>query len=182
MRFLLLTTLLLSSLVALGANGNSNQLPVVQKDESDIISVRRRKLQASSTCPANGLVKVAGSGGFKAWNDTEFRKMVGSGPNYNLIYRHCESCAVSHKDIYYKRLTPIPDNFDFLNLFLNNWNKGPANVLGIDFRMFSSIEYAVSNKKGWQVCTYNGRNVGFPKSCSPNFNVVNCQWNSLVRP
>ena len=141
MRFLLLTTLLLSSLVALGANGNSNQLPVVQKDESDIISVRRRKLQASSTCPANGLVKVAGSGGFKAWNDTEFRKMVGSGPNYNLIYRHCESCAVSHKDIYYKRLTPIPDNFDFLNLFLNNWNKGPANVLGIDFRMFSSIEF-----------------------------------------
>jgi hypothetical protein len=155
-----------------------------QQESKEIVSVRRRRLQgqASSTCPKTGMVQVAGSGGFQAWNDTEFRKLVGPGPDYNLIYRRCDSCADSHKDIFYKRLTPIPDDLDFLNLFLNSWNKGPANVLGIDFRLFSSIDNAIINRRGWQFCTYDGRNVGFPKSCSPNFDRVNCQWNSLLRP
>jgi hypothetical protein len=130
-------------------------------------------------CPVNGMPQVAGSGA-PTLSDSEFRAMLGSWPDYNLVYRVCSSCAESHKHIFYKRLTPIPIGFDFLDLFLNSWRSQPKNILNVDFMLFSSLENALNNENAWLFCNYDNGiiRIGFPRDCGPVEDVP-CQWNSL---
>jgi len=112
--------------------------------------------------------------------DEAFRALVGKTAPYNLIRRVCVSCWKSHQDIYYKRLTEIPDDLDFLDLFMNNWADEPNNVLNVDFELFSSIEDAKAGKNRWVFCNYNDKGIGFPRDCGPVGYVPN-NWNSYVR-
>jgi hypothetical protein len=90
----------------------------------------------------------------------------------------------SHRQIYYKRLTPIPSvssGYNFLNLFLNNFTTVNAtsnpNILGKDFQLYSTYQDAVAGTNPWQYCDfYNDEDIGFPGSCGP-VTYTDCQWN-----
>lgn len=127
--------------------------------------------------------------------DEEFRALIKGGcTNADgtardcIIRRFCDSCTYeSHRDIYYKRLTPIPDagsedgQVYFLDLFLNNWFSTPANKLGTDFELYSSYEDALTGTNKWKFCNYNDPGVGFPRDCSDTTKGKWYQWNSYIR-
>ena len=126
--------------------------------------------------------------------DEEFRALIkGECKNADgtvrdcIIRRFCDSCTYeSHRDIYYKRLTPIPDVGDadgqvyFLDLFLNNWFNSPANELHTDFELYSSYEDALAGTNAWKFCNYNDPGIGFPRDCSDTSEAKWHQWNSYI--
>ena len=96
-----------------------------------------------------------------------------------IIRRVCPSCKHTHRDIYYRRLTPMPDGFNLLDVLMNNWFDD-NNVLNEDFSLHSSYLDAYLGTDGWQKCNYNDPGIGFPRDCGPD-NLVSFQWNSYTR-
>ena len=78
------------------------------------------------------------------------------------IRRLCKDCADTHKDIIYKRLSPLPEYFDLKDLFLENWFDDD-NKLGVDFNLFSTFDDAKSDINAWTACNYNDPGIGFPR-------------------
>jgi len=114
----------------------------------------------------------------KAEYDAEFRAMLGEAPF--VVRRYCDSCAPSHRDIYYKRLTPLPEGLDFLDLFLSNWRNDEGNEFHKDFELYSSIDDAKAESNEWTFCNFNYGGIGFPRDCGPTGR-IDCQWNSYSR-
>jgi len=108
------------------------------------------------------------------------RAMFEAAPN-KIIRRACLNCYNSHKDIYYKRLTALPENFDILNLMMNDW-LNTDNVLNVDFELYSTYSDAVAGNQDarWTYCNYNDYGIGFPRDCGPTGYVPH-QWNSYYR-
>jgi hypothetical protein len=77
-----------------------------------------------------------------------------------IVRRVCPSCKSSHRDIYYRRLTPFPDDFDLLDTLMNNWFDG-NNVLNEDFSLHSTYLDAYYSTDGWTFCNYNDPGIGF---------------------
>ena len=97
-----------------------------------------------------------------------------------IVRRVCPSCSeMTHRDIYYRRLTPIPDDFNLLDTLMNNWFD-ENNVLGVDFALYSSHLDAYLDTNRWTFCNYNDPNIGFPRDCGPT-RKINNQWNSYYR-
>jgi hypothetical protein len=96
-----------------------------------------------------------------------------------IVRRACPSCTSSHKDIYYRRLTSMPDDFDLLDTLMNNWFDND-NVLNKDFSLHSTYIDAYYGVNGWTYCNYNDPGIGFPRDCGPTQRVNN-QWNSYTR-
>ena len=80
------------------------------------------------------------------------------------IRRICKSCSPSHRDVYYKRLTPVPDSLNLLTM-LNSSFSSENNVLGVDFEMYSKDKNGLITN--WQHCTYSTTK-GFPAQCGPD--------------
>jgi hypothetical protein len=95
-----------------------------------------------------------------------------------IVRRACESCKSSHKDIYYRRLTPMPDDFDLLDTLMDHWIN-TDNVLNKDFSLHSTYIDAYNGVNGWTFCNYSPL-VGFPRDCGPT-QPVWFQWNSYTR-
>ena len=129
-------------------------------------------------------------------SDTDFRALINGGCTDKesgetracLIRRFCDSCTSDiHRDIYYKRITPIPEFGEgegqvyFLDLFMNNWFSTPANELHIDFELYSTYEDALAGSNPWQYCNYNDPGIGFPRDCNKDSWGYGNQWNSYVR-
>mmetsp|Transcript_7833 Transcript_7833/g.11962 ORF Transcript_7833/g.11962 Transcript_7833/m.11962 type:complete len:507 (-) Transcript_7833:105-1625(-) len=110
--------------------------------------------------------------------DKEFRAMLGEAPF--VVRRYCDSCAPSHRDIYYKRLTPLPEGLNFLDLFLNNWKSGEGNEFHKDFELYSSMDDVKAESNEWTFCNFNYGGIGFPRDCGPTGR-IDCQWNSYSR-
>jgi len=106
--------------------------------------------------------------------------MFNESPN-KIMRRVCTECYNSHKDIFYKRLTPLPENFDILNLMMNDWTN-TNNVLNTDFELYSTYIDALSGdtSKRWTFCNFNDLGIGFPRDCGPTGR-VNWNWNSYYR-
>jgi hypothetical protein len=127
--------------------------------------------------------------------DAEFRALINAGcTNFDgsardcIIRRFCDSCSLeSHRDIYYKRITPIPEfgsgegQVYFLDLFMNNWFSEPSNVLNTDFELYSTYEDALAGTNKWQFCNYNDPGIGFPRDCNVETYWAPHQWNSYIR-
>merc|ERR1712226_1262208 len=101
-----------------------------------------------------------------------FKEILASRTN-PIIRRVCPNCVASHRDIYYKRLTPIPDDMDILDYMKNKWLE-EHNVMGTDFNLFSSYADAVNDANPWEFCNYG--HVGFPRDCGPGGH-VGSNWN-----
>jgi len=95
-------------------------------------------------------------------NGSEY--ILSSGGFY--IRRICPSCRDSHKDIIYKRLTTLEDDFDIPNLFLGTWSD-TNNKVNVDFELYSSMSFALAGLMPWQFCNYNDNGIGFPRDCAP---------------
>jgi hypothetical protein len=77
------------------------------------------------------------------------------------VRRLCNSCSKdSHKDIIYKRRTTVPDEMDFRDLLLDDWNDREGNHFHDDFDLFSTFEDAVNDENPWSYCNFNSNGVG----------------------
>lgn len=98
--------------------------------------------------------------------------------NSNVFKRECVNCVGSHKEIYYKRITPIPSTFSIYNQF-NNWTS-TNNILNKDFKLYSSWNDLINDTNSWNACNYDDPNIGFPRDCGMG-SLIGDQWNSLSR-
>lgn len=88
---------------------------------------------------------------------------------YGVLYRICPNCADTHKKIYYRRLTPIPDEFDLMgNLLYRGDNGANNNVWNVDFSIHSTYDDALSGENAWK-CPNDSYDYGsgYPGNCSP---------------
>ena len=108
-------------------------------------------------------------------NSRLFREMV-EAQDVPIVRRVCAGCNLSHRDIYYRRLTPMPDDFDLLDTLMNNWID-TDNILNEDFALYSTHLDAFYDTNRWTYCNYNNPGVGFPGDCGPN-GKVGSNWNS----
>jgi len=97
-----------------------------------------------------------------------------------IIKRLCANCASTHHEVYYKRLTPIPDDLDLFEVLKSNWTDY-KNELHKDFELYSDYKSALRGTSGaaWQYCNFNDPSgVGAFRDCGPSGAVTN-QWNSF---
>jgi hypothetical protein len=108
----------------------------------------------------------------------ELKSLVQLKPN-QIVRRLCLTCSeTSHKDVYYRRVTPIPSGLEFVSLFKENWFSCPGNELNVDFHLYSTYQDALNDENRWNYCNYNQAGVGFPRECGPSGKVAN-QWNNF---
>jgi len=129
---------------------------------------------------------IVGKGMFTyfARDSDEFRMQVnepiGDDNHLRIIRRKCASCDNSHKEIFYKRLKPVPEEIDLLDILMNNWFNIAGNTWHEDFELYSSYQDALNGSNPWTWCNFNDRNVGFPRDCGPTGR-VNYNWNAYNR-
>jgi hypothetical protein len=125
--------------------------------------------------------------------DVEFRALVDAGcwdekdddgnpiTRPCIVRRECNSCSQpSHRHIYYKRHTAIPDasEFNLVDYFMNQFTYESPNMHGEDFDLYSTYEDAIAGTNAWEYCqNRNYWGIGFPYECGPNGRVYN-QYNS----
>jgi hypothetical protein len=96
--------------------------------------------------------------------------------NPSILRRLCASCVETHQFLYYKRLTPIPDQLNLISHLMFDQKNVTGNTYGVDFLIFSSYEDAKdpSNTKAW-TCPAYVYTRGFPGNCGPSGTVVTSQ-------
>jgi hypothetical protein len=96
----------------------------------------------------------------------------------------------NEEEIIYKRLTPV-GNWNFFRLLHYDWfgceepgkcklyptgednkpplieNKAISNTMNKDFKLFSNLNDAKTDKNAWKFCMFNDPGVGFPRDCGP---------------
>jgi len=110
----------------------------------------------------------------------KFKTMFEAAKN-PIVKRVCVHCNESHRTIYYRRLTPLPEDMDFLDLFMNNWFD-TNNAFNVDFALYSSYDDALLDNEDarWNFCNFNDAGIGFPRDCGP-FGVIGGQWSAYYR-
>lgn len=110
----------------------------------------------------------------------ESSSAAGTG-GYPIIRRVCKSCSKSHRDVYYIRLTPVPPSMDLFEYLKNRWSS-QNNVMGVDFRLYSTYQDARADDstEAWKYCEHSDLH-GFPFECGPEEGTaVEKQWASFV--
>ena len=88
---------------------------------------------------------------------------------YGIIKRMCSTCDPEMKEIYYRRMTPIPEGYPLLHHITNNQhNGGGKNVWNVDFQLYSTYDDALNDENRWK-CPNNSFNYNHPfyGTCSP---------------
>ena len=113
-----------------------------------------------------GWSQVYGQGTYEDPENTDNELWADGSPTSHVVEpifyvrRLCQSCSLnSHKDITYKRLTPVPAGMDVRNLFLDDWMSA-GNILGTDFNLFSTVNDAFSDTNPWLYCDYDDEGIG----------------------
>ena len=83
-----------------------------------------------------------------------------------IVRMMCSDCEVGYQDVYYKRITAVPD--DLMITLLYDFKSKAKNILNRDFKIFSSYEDALNNTNAWEVCEKPSRTMAFPAQCKPN--------------
>jgi hypothetical protein len=100
--------------------------------------------------------------------------------DYKIIRRDCPGCADSQKEIFYKRLSPVPEDLNMIDLFQSNWISN-ANVMFTDFTLHSTLAEAQAGTGAWSSCFFDLAGVGFPFNCAPSPSyAASWQWNSFT--
>jgi len=90
--------------------------------------------------------------------------------HYGIIYRACASCIQTHRKIFYRRRTPVPEGFDLLDNILYRKSSGDgANKWTEDFSLHSSYKDALDDVNPWK-CPGDSFQYGytFYGRCSPD--------------
>jgi hypothetical protein len=114
-------------------------------------------------------------------SEAAFNTIWKKSPN-EIIYRHCEDCSASHKEIYMRRTGDKEKNlpFDMLTMVLEDWFDTPNNILGTNFDLYDTYAHALAQTNKWAFCNYNDAGVGFPRDCG-KYGSVGFNWNSIDR-
>jgi len=99
--------------------------------------------------------------------------------SFRIVRRVCPSCSGTHRDIYYKRLTAMSDDFDLLDTLMNDWSD-EGNTFNVDFSLYSSLMDAYYDENRWEFCNFSNIGIGFPNECGP-IELVGGNWNSYYR-
>jgi len=95
-----------------------------------------------------------------------------------LIRIVCESCAPTHKEVFYRRLTNPPT--DMLDIIAKTW-RSSGNNFGTDFKLYSTYNDAVEDTNAWTSCGgFDVSDQGFPGNCGPSAPVED-QWINMER-
>ena len=96
-------------------------------------------------------------------SEAAFNTIWKKSPN-EILYRHCENCVASHKEIYMRRTGDKEKNlpFDMLTMVLEDWFDTPNNILGTNFDLYDTYAHALAQTNKWAFCNYNDAGVGFP--------------------
>ncbi len=92
---------------------------------------------------------------------TEVDRLFTTSAN-QIFCRTCRACLPHSRTVYYKRLTPVPPSLSIYDLMADAWIS-KANLLGVDFNLFSSYADALQGVNPWIYCNYDEPNVGFPR-------------------
>jgi len=90
-----------------------------------------------------------------------------------IIRRVCASCeSETHRDIYYKRKSPLPphNEMKLLDMFLNNFTLINNDMYKGDFELYSTYEDALAGTNKWTSCPTrvdHCNKKGFPCGCGP---------------
>ena len=95
-----------------------------------------------------------------------------------VLKRVCNICVDSHKEIYYKRITPISTDFSIYDNIINTWG-ATNNLLNTDFKLYSTLADLQADTNSWQDCDYGDTGIGGFRDCGPS-SQVGGQWNSLT--
>ena len=103
----------------------------------------------------------------------EFNRIFREDSHQHIIKRECDTCNSSHQEIYYKRITDI-NTFDVYSV-MKLWTS-TNNLLGIDFKLYSTLQDALADTNGWSYCNYDdfAGEVGAFRDCGPS-GFVGCQ-------
>jgi len=83
----------------------------------------------------------------------------------SIIRRVCPHCRYTHRNIFYKRITPLPQGFDLLE-DLKYEKGGSEQTYGVDFELYSTYEDALAGANEWGCENYR-KDKGFPGECNP---------------
>ena len=67
--------------------------------------------------------------------------------------------------------------FDAYTYMLDYWQSA-SNVLGSDFKLYSTLEDTLADTNPWTYCNYDFAGLGFPRDCGPLV-YTDMNWNSL---
>lgn len=98
-----------------------------------------------------------------------------------IIMRACAECTDTHKFVFYRRLTSMPQDIDLLYcLAETRGNCQGSNVWNKDFTLHSTLEDAVKGENAWK-CPNDSFNYDAPYDgeCSPSGARVRDQWTVL---
>lgn len=90
--------------------------------------------------------------------------------HYGIIKRVCFGCKRTHKQIFYRRKTPLPDDLVLIDNILHRTDNAEGkNVWDVDFSLHSSLQDALNDDNPW-LCPNNSYNYGdtFYGRCSPD--------------
>lgn len=120
--------------------------------------------------------------------DAKFRALLDAGCTDTagnartcIVRRICASCAESHRDVYYKRLTALPaaEQLNMLKLFMDEWTNTYNDMAAGDFKLYSTYQDALDDEDAWTFCNYNYNGVGFPRNCGPKGS--GDMWNAYAK-
>jgi len=100
---------------------------------------------------------------------------------FNDIFRNCPVVQYERNGAIhsiYKRISPIPEDFNAYQIFTDTWRDAPSNKLDVDFEIFSSLDDLLNDENQWIFCNYNDPDVAYPRDCGPRGSVGN-QWFSM---
>ena len=144
--------------------------------------------QCTTPPPAgDGWLTVVSKGSFGIYDAgaAAFEALLYHSPR-KVIRRDCPTCtAVTHREVFYKRLTPVPRFFDLFNCLKSNWTDALGNAFNQDFELYSHLDDALAGNSSqrWLSCNFDAspgdfNHVGFPRDCGPHVRVAS-QWNSF---
>jgi hypothetical protein len=82
----------------------------------------------------------------------QFNAMFSQSPT-RIVKRECTDCAASHREVYYKRLTPL-SGIDLHEYLCCNWLSA-HNQMNVDFKLYSSYADAINDVSPWTYCNYD---------------------------
>jgi len=137
----------------------------------------------------HGWKPVLGRGAYKfdVMSTRRFNSVWAS--SNKILRRKCDDCIESHQDIYYRRMIENEnlEEFDLFEIIKEYFNSGEAisnNKFGIDFKLYSTYEDALSDTNSWKYCDVAASDdeiVGFPSKCSPSEDILaEDQWSVIA--
>jgi len=94
-------------------------------------------------------------GGLENERVQEAPKLLADSGNM-IVRRICADCDEKYRDLFYKRIQPVPENIDLWHILTRNFKDQVGNIKGVDYEIYSSYEDAINLHNPWEACEGEG--------------------------